>query len=323
MVGWAPYMRTPHPDAIRRRISAHLSYDMDGEVEQHVDFDFAAHTQGIRRNQYEYAAKNWPLFRFENPNLYVVGHEYEDGGKPFTKYRPMPNEMIEAIIAAHKWLFQHIIRAEPVLYSTEISHDQLTTARHQDPGDWVMNTIMDGLGQANKPVIKPPDFNPELFVPERKPNIAPSIRTRAALRKKILSGKRKCTFNDAVYLRWITGQEGKQWSRRVWYTLRKRNYSPLAVWKDGHSLYQAICGTLMAESGGNPKAVNVNNNGPLPGGANGLSTDRGLAQINDAWWPNVSNEEAFDPAYAINFMVTHFPKTPQRWHGYEVWKRRA
>ena len=55
MVGWANYMRTPHPDAVRRRISAHLTYDMDGRVEQHVDFDFAAHTQGIKKSEYAYA----------------------------------------------------------------------------------------------------------------------------------------------------------------------------------------------------------------------------------------------------------------------------
>ena len=321
MVGWANYMRTPHPDAVRRRISAHLTYDMDGRVEQHVDFDFAAHTQGIKKSEYAYAASNWPLFRHTNPNLNCIGHEYEDGGKPFSHSRPMPTVQLEAIINAHKWTFDTIIRAEPVLYTTEISHDQLTRRRHQDPGDWVMNNIMDGLGATEAKTLSP-DFDPSFFLPTIKKQAAPTAKSRAGLRQKILRGERKCTFNDAVYIGWIGGQEANQWSRRVWYTLRKYNHSPLAPWQDGIHLYDAICGTIMAESAGNPFAYNRNVSGWLPGGKRGPSADRGLVQINDRAWPDISDAEAYDPAFAINFIVKHFPSKPHWWHGFKAWKAR-
>jgi hypothetical protein len=41
-----------------------------------------------------------------------------------------------------------------------------------------------------------------------------------------------------------------------------------------------------------PKAVNVNSDG---------SKDRGIFQINEKWHPNVSKEEAFDPAFSTKY----------------------
>ena len=42
----------------------------------------------------------------------------------------------------------------------------------------------------------------------------------------------------------------------------------------------------LCESQLDPEAINVNKNG---------TRDRGLFQINDYWWPNISDEQAFDP----------------------------
>ena len=51
-----------------------------------------------------------------------------------------------------------------------------------------------------------------------------------------------------------------------------------------------LAGLLQQESGFIPTAVNTNANGSL---------DRGIAQINSAAHPNVSDAQAYDPAYAI------------------------
>lgn len=320
MVGWAPYMRTPHPEAVRRRISAHFTIDMKGQVQQHVDTAHVSHAQGIRQDQYAFAAKNWRLFKNRNPNQDVISIELEDGGKPFNDSRPMPPRQAKSLVDLVRWLVHDVIAAVPVLNETVISHDILTTNRAQDPGDWVMKMVMDELGGYNS---VSPSAASSVYKPKRKvlPR-TPSRRSKQILRRQILSGRRKCTFNDAVTLGWIAGDEANEWSRRVWYTLRKHGHSPLAPWQDGFSLYKACCGTIMAESGGNPKATNVNKFGPLPGGERGESMDRGLVQINDMWHPNVSHDQAFDPAFSIDFLVQHFPKNSHWWHGYTAMKKR-
>ena len=321
MVGYAGYMRTPHPEAVRRRISAHLTYDMDGRVEQHVDFDLVAHTQGIRRDQYAFARRNWEMFQERNPNPDCIGHEIEDGGKAFTARRPMPGAQLDALIDAHRWTLDNIIQAPAVLGRTEISHDILTTGRHQDPGDWVMNSLMDALAGAGS--FRPSPAS-NLYVPA--PSIVmprpPRRRSKQRLRQLIVFGKRKCTFNDAVMLGWIKGDEARQWSRRVWYTLRKKGHSPLAPWRDGEHLYGALCGTMMEESRGDPKAHNHNKNGPLPNKRTGPSDDWGLMQFNSAWWPDISREQACDPTFAIDKACDLFPTRPKLWHGYAVHLRR-
>ena len=48
----------------------------------------------------------------------------------------------------------------------------------------------------------------------------------------------------------------------------------------------------LCESQLDPKAVNVNKNG---------TRDRGLFQINDYWWPNISDEQAFDPEWSTRW----------------------
>ena len=316
MAGWAPYMRTPHPEAVRRRISAHFTIDMKGGVQQHLDTDYGSHAQGIKQGQFAYARKYWPLFQNRSPNADVVSIELEDGGKPFSDERPMPIEQLMATVKLVQWLLKDVVKDSALINETVISHDILTTARYQDPGDWVMENLMGRLS-ATTPTLSP--ASRDLAWTSPKVPKSPSRRSKQSLRKAILSGKRKCSFNDAVYLGWIDGGEAKEWGRRVWYTLRKHNHSPLAPWQDGESLYTAICGTIMAESGGDPMAVNVNEDGPLPRGKRGHSVDRGLAQINDRWWPNVSDEQAFSPAFSVNFMVQHFPEHPKWWHGYTAY----
>jgi len=51
---------------------------------------------------------------------------------------------------------------------------------------------------------------------------------------------------------------------------------------------------LQHESNLNPQAVSVNRGGSAPG-----SRDRGIAQINDYWHPEVTDQQASDPQFAI------------------------
>jgi hypothetical protein len=76
-------------------------------------------------------------------------------------------------------------------------------------------------------------------------------------------------------------------------------YAAAAGFRDGAG-YQGKALTwavavALAESGGNPVAVNVNSNG---------SRDRGLWQINNKYHPEVSDAAAFDPASAAKAAYT-------------------
>ena len=147
MVGWAGYLRKfQHLKAKPpRKVSAMFTLGMDGSVEQHVDTDYIAWTQGIGKRYYPYARKHWPLFREHNPNIDCVGIEHEDGGKPFSAERPMPEVQFEASLALHRWLFDEVLEAEPVLGETLIPHDVLTPMRNDDPGDWFMEKMATAL----------------------------------------------------------------------------------------------------------------------------------------------------------------------------------
>lgn len=55
-----------------------------------------------------------------------------------------------------------------------------------------------------------------------------------------------------------------------------------------------VCRIISCESHFDPSAINVNVGG---------SIDRGLAQINDKWHPEVTDAQAFDPKFATEFIV--------------------
>lgn len=83
-----------------------------------------------------------------------------------------------------------------------------------------------------------------------------------------------------------------------------RKLFKLRVWAESHiasdqlgitvpALY--LCRQLNLESGFDPAAV-----------GNVDPRDRGLAQINSYWHPEVSDEEAFDPAFSISWAADYF-----------------
>lgn len=70
---------------------------------------------------------------------------------------------------------------------------------------------------------------------------------------------------------------------------------------------------VLAESGGNPRAVNVNSDSHR-------SKDRGLWQINDYWHPEVSDAQAFNPASAsaAAFRISRSGTTFDQWATWPV-----
>lgn len=65
---------------------------------------------------------------------------------------------------------------------------------------------------------------------------------------------------------------------------------------------------LQQESGLNPSARNVNAGGSAPG-----SVDRGIAQINSYWQPQVSAAQAYDPTFAIPWSARQLASLKQQY----------
>ena len=68
MVGWIGYLRNFDHLKEGRRISAHFTVALDGSVQQHVDTDYVAWTQGIYSDQYAFARKNWDCLLYTSPS---------------------------------------------------------------------------------------------------------------------------------------------------------------------------------------------------------------------------------------------------------------
>lgn len=244
-----------------RLVSTMFLIDPDGIVYQFGDTDFVYWTQGIGPQYYDYARERWPLFADRNPNNDCMGFEHVDLGKPFTSERPMPAPQFEASLKLHQWSYTNIIKSTAKLGRTLISHDILTPNRSQDPGDWFMAEMSEALGATLKAPARH-IIHPQLGVVSMNGRTAHQSRrgqTRAyrqALLAKIRSGKRRMTFNDAVDLAIISGAEADRWSARVWHQLRRHGRSPLAPWKRGESLYEAICRTIAGSQKVNASTVN-------------------------------------------------------------------
>ena len=136
MVGWSSYMRNFEHLRDGRYISAHFTIDWHGYIEQHVDTDHAAFTQGLSKDRY--GVCKWPLFRNRNPNLDVIGIELEDKGNGFTDDHPMSEEQLASVVRLNKWLFNsQVVRGRPQLGTTVIGHSLIDPKRRpNDPGNW-------------------------------------------------------------------------------------------------------------------------------------------------------------------------------------------
>ena len=108
------------------RVSAHYLVGLDGRVAQFVDEECAARHAG---RVLEPTSK-LVVERGGNPNLYAIGIEFEDGGRPFDAVRPP--EQYEAgaqlvAAAASRW-------GIPLDRDHVIGHSEITTAK-ECPGN--------------------------------------------------------------------------------------------------------------------------------------------------------------------------------------------
>lgn len=81
----------------------------------------------------------------------------------------------------------------------------------------------------------------------------------------------------------------------------------------------AVLATIWGESSGDAHAVN----GPIvkddPEHIAHLSLDRGLAQWNSGYWPEVTDRRAFDPVVAVGLMVDHILAADSPADGLRLW----
>jgi soluble lytic murein transglycosylase-like protein len=79
-------------------------------------------------------------------------------------------------------------------------------------------------------------------------------------------------------------------------------------------------GQISLESNFDPSLVSLNiKNGKV------LSRDRGLAQINDYWHPSITDSQAFNPQFAVNWMALYmrelYDNLPRRYKILPDWYR--
>jgi len=74
---------------------------------------------------------------------------------------------------------------------------------------------------------------------------------------------------------------------------------------DHYVPYNLLASLLYHESGFNPKCRSVNSDG---------SVDRGIAQINDRAHPEVSDAQAYDPIFAINWAASYLSNLHKKYN---------
>jgi len=137
MEGYARYMREfQHlQEKPPRRISAHLTIGMDGSLEQHVDSEHVAWTQGIRERHY--SDVTWPLFLDRNPNLDLLSIELEDGARNWSAERPMPQVQMDTLRVALTWAFAVVVSGPLAVNTTIIGHFHIKpSTKINCPGRW-------------------------------------------------------------------------------------------------------------------------------------------------------------------------------------------
>lgn len=152
MAGWAGYLRNfDHLKANPpRKISSHFTLSLKkGDLQQHVDTDHIAWTQGIRSKDYPFCKARWPLFQGHNPNIDCVSSEMGDGAKPFNAQRELTDELYDGLRELARWLWEeNVIAGEPVVGESIIGHMAISPSRPDDPGKWFMKNIAPELAIA-------------------------------------------------------------------------------------------------------------------------------------------------------------------------------
>ena len=103
--------------------------------------------------------------------------------------------------------------------------------------------------------------------------------------------------------RHVAGDECGPWTWTCWRALREAGIGPLMKLAGDvrhRSWLKALGDTLYCESKWNPTLRYSS--------SRQLGVDRGVAQINSYYWPEITDAQADDPAWAIRWMVNRWVK---------------
>ena len=75
----------------------------------------------------------------------------------------MPKVQLDALVDLHRWLFDVVIKEDPILGTNLISHSQISKAKDGDPGDWLMHAISDALQETPHLVPDQSESPPDLI----------------------------------------------------------------------------------------------------------------------------------------------------------------
>jgi N-acetylmuramoyl-L-alanine amidase len=123
------------------RVSAHYLVALDGRIAQFVEEgDVARHAGRVRE-----PTSALVIERGGNPNLYSIGIEFEDGGKPFVVERPPAQYDSGAYLVARAASRWHI----PLDRRHVVGHREITTAK-ECPGNLDISRVLAGAVEAQR-----------------------------------------------------------------------------------------------------------------------------------------------------------------------------
>ena len=204
MAGFAPYMRTFAHLRRGRRISAHFTIAADGSIEQHVDTDHVAWTQGVRKVRWPLV--QWPLFADRNPNIDLIGVEMENGLRPWSAEHPMPEAECESLGRLLRWCRDNVIESRQLRWEYEVTtHSRIAPKRKpNDPPEWWVREQLPGILSRIKGEDQASGFDPGIRTlgwPIPAPHGTPKPASPAELlerRVKILE-RRVDALTDRLY----------------------------------------------------------------------------------------------------------------------------
>ena len=99
---------------------------------------------------------------------------------------------------------------------------------------------------------------------------------------------------------WVRGDECGAYTNVCWWALKHEGIGPLAEHPRSGTTWLRTIGRLSrCESGHNRWTRFTNTGGTKPG-----SIDRGVMQINNEWWPNISDDQAHNPLFAYRWSAS-------------------
>ncbi len=172
MAGWSGYLRNFDHRAKGVLISAHFTLGADGSLEQHVDTDHIAWTQGIKEPQYRLV--QWPGFKGRNPNIDCIGVEMENGNQLWSAHYPMPGAQQRKLAELLRWLGDHVIGERLVINQNLVSHRQINPENKPfDPPVWWWEMQLPKVMEMAYPEKAAPKRTRRLPIPRKRSSVDP------------------------------------------------------------------------------------------------------------------------------------------------------